>query len=109
MKVESLINMKKGWLVGNFNPSILRSEYVEVGLKRYRKGQKEKWHYHKISTEITVVIEGKVKMCEQVFTKDSIITLSPGEGTAFEALEDSITLVIKSPSSIDDKYFNKDA
>ena len=51
----------KGWLVGDFSPSLFKSKDIEVGLKYYNSGFKEKAHYHKISTEYTLVVKGKAK------------------------------------------------
>jgi len=99
-----LENMVKGWFVGNFEPSIYKTEAVEVGIKQYKAGDKEVWHFHKVATEITVIVQGAVRMCGQEFRTNDIVVIPPGEGTAFEALEDSITAVVKLPGAVNDKY-----
>ena len=58
----------------------------------------------KIATEITLVLEGQVKMFDQVWNEGDIISIEPNEATAFEALEDTITVVVKIPGALDDKY-----
>ena len=95
----------KGWLVGNFEPSLINSKDIEVGLKYYKKGDKESSHVHKIITEYTIVVSGKIKMNDEVYIEKDIVTILPNVPTNFESLEDSITLVIKSPSIPSDKYF----
>lgn len=97
-------DMIKGWFIGNFSPAILKMDACEIGLKRYKAGDYEHAHVHKIATEITFVVEGKVKMQDVVFEKGSIIVLEPGEGSDFHVLEDAITVVVKTPSIIGDKY-----
>ena len=104
MKTAKLNSMIKGWFVGNFEPSLYKTNNCEVAVKTYKKGDKERKHFHKIATEITVVIKGKVKMFEKIFSDGDIIVVEPGEATAFEALEDTINAVVKLPGANNDKY-----
>jgi mannose-6-phosphate isomerase-like protein (cupin superfamily) len=96
--------MKGGWFIGDFYPSLLNTDKFEVAVKRYKKGEWESSHAHKVATEYTVIVSGKVRMNNEIFMKDSIIVISPNEYTDFEALEDTDTLVIKTPSVKGDKY-----
>ena len=104
MIVKKLDDMTKGWFVGNFDPSLYKTNDCEVAVKKYSKGDYEKKHYHKIATEITVVVKGKVRMFDQVFNEGNMIVVEPGEATDFEALEDSINVVVKIPGVNNDKY-----
>ena len=104
MRVEKLDSMTNGWFVGNFTPSLYKTNDCEVAVKSYNKGDKEKKHYHKIATEITVIIKGKVKMFDSEFMAGDIIIVEPGDATSFEALEDSINVVVKLPGANNDKY-----
>jgi hypothetical protein len=106
MKLATLEQMTGGWFVGNFEPSILKTNDVEVAVKKYKSGEKEEWHVHKIATEITVLVTGRVRMNEQFFNAGDIITLEPGEGSDFEVLEDAVTVVVKLPGANDDKYLS---
>ena len=96
--------MFKGWFVGNFTPTVLSTEACEVALKEYKAGDKEEAHYHKVATEITLIVSGKVKMNEKVWSDGDIIRLEPNEITNFEALTDTLTVVVKTPGAQDDKY-----
>jgi hypothetical protein len=104
MEIFNLENMTKGWFVGDFEPTVLKTNDVEVSVKKYKKGDTEAEHFHKIATEITTVVYGKIKMCDKVFSSNDIIKLEPGEATAFEAIEDSLTVVVKYPGASNDKY-----
>lgn len=104
MYSEKLENMVKGWFVGNFNPSLCRTNDVEVAVKNYKKGESEQAHYHKIAKEITVIISGRVKMFEKEWKAGDIIVAEPGDVTSFTALEDSVNAVVKIPGANDDKY-----
>ncbi len=104
IKTAHINDMVKGWFVGDFSPSILKSKSFEAGVKEYKKGDKESNHMHKVGTEITVVVRGKVIMCDRVISEGEMILMRPGIATSFEALEDTITFVVKTPSAIGDKY-----
>ena len=99
--------MTKGWFVGDFEPTVLRTKNCEVGVKHYISGTKEIAHYHKEAEELTVVISGKVQMNNEVFEAGDIVKVFKNEIIEFEALEDSITVVYKSASLVGDKYLAK--
>jgi hypothetical protein len=104
MKVFSLNDMTKGWFVGNFTPTVFSTIQVEVAVKRYRAGEYEPAHHHKIATEITVIIEGEVRMNDVVYKAGTILVIDPNIPTDFLALTDVITTVVKYPGANDDKY-----
>jgi len=105
MKLIKLNDMKGGWFIGDFIPSIICTKEAEVAIKRYASGDLEVMHYHKLATEITVIVSGKVKMNGVEYSCGDIVVIEPGEATDFEALEDTITTVVKVPSVNDDKFY----
>ena len=106
MKSYKLEDMTRGWIVGNFDPSVYKTEECEVGFKVYKAGDREVAHHHKIATEITVVISGRIRMKDKEWSSGDIIVIDPGESTEFEALTDASNLVIKLPGATDDKYID---
>ena len=52
----------------------------------------------------TIILSGRVKMNGQFFSEGQIVHVKPSEATDFLALENTTTLVIKSPSVTKDKY-----
>lgn len=106
MNVYKLENMTKGWFVGNFSPSAHNADY-EIGLKRYIAGNTEQKHHHKLATEFTVVVLGKISMNGVLFTDGDIIQVDPFEDVKFECIEDAITIVFKTISVIGDKYITE--
>jgi len=107
MKVANLDDMVKGWFVGDFDPTLIKTQDVEVAVKRYSKGDCEEKHYHKIATEITVVVSGRIKMNNIEYIEGDIIIIQPNEATDFVALEDSVNTVVKLPGVKDDKYLGE--
>ena len=73
-------------------------------MKYYKAGESEGRHVHKIITEYTIILSGKVRMNESIYGEKSIIKIDPNVSTDFECLEDAITLVIKTPSIPSDKH-----
>jgi len=104
MNKFNLDQMIGGWFIGDFTPSLFKTSEFEVAIKEYNKNSCEKKHYHKIATEVTVIMSGKVKMNNNIYYKGDIIIIEPNESTDFEALADTITAVIKFPSVKNDKY-----
>jgi quercetin dioxygenase-like cupin family protein len=104
MKTAHLKDMINGWFVGNFNPTLLKTNEFEVAIKEYVKGEFENKHHHKIATEITVIACGRVRMNGVEYTKGDIVIIPPNQATDFEALEDTITTVVKYPGANNDKY-----
>lgn len=104
MKKYTLDLMTKGWFVGNFEPTLIKTESVEVAVKEYKKGEYESKHHHRIATEITVIVVGTVRMNGVEFKKGDIVIIEPGEATDFEVIEDCITTVVKYPGASNDKY-----
>ena len=104
MRVAKLKNMVKGWFIGNFTPTLCATNDVEVAVKQYRAGDAEQAHYHKIATEFTVILSGKVRMNGMEYTKGDIVIMEPGDITDFKALEDTVNVVVKIPGANDDKF-----
>jgi hypothetical protein len=99
-----LEDMVKGWFVGAFNPTVHATDACEVAIKHYKQGDAEGRHMHKIATEVTAVVSGEVRMCGRDWGAGDIISIAPGESTDFLALTDAITVVVKQPGALDDKY-----
>ncbi|MFO0922755.1 MAG: hypothetical protein U0905_09740 [Pirellulales bacterium] len=106
MEIWTLKEMRGGWIVGDFDPCVLRTSEFEVAVKEYEAGTIEPAHHHKIAEEITVIASGKARMCDTILTAGTVIRLAPGESTSFEAIEKTITVVVKRPSIPNDKYLD---
>ena len=94
----------KGWFVGNFSPTLIPSGAVEVAVKHYQAGEHESAHHHKVATELTAVISGRVRMSGEEVGAGEIVKIHPGQSTDFTALTDATTIVVKMPCVAGDKY-----
>jgi quercetin dioxygenase-like cupin family protein len=107
MKIHKLEDMYKGWFIGNFEPSVFKTELFEIGTTFHPKGSEWDIHYHKKGTEITWLIKGKIKIQDKILTSGDIFVINPWEIADPEFLEDSQVLVIKTPSDTKDKFIIK--
>ena len=103
-EVATLDTMIKGWFVGPFSPTVWSTDLFECAVKRYKAGERESSHVHRIATEMTIIAQGSVRMNGVVYGENAIIKIPPGEATDFEVLEDCITFVVKVPAVLGDKY-----
>ncbi|MBD8495220.1 cupin domain-containing protein [Pseudomonas syringae] len=104
MKKAQIKEMVRGWFVGGFEPAAFNTQACEVGVKHYKVGDEEAAHYHKIATEVTLVLTGSVSMRGHIWNAGDIVVLEPGDITAFKALTDATTVVVKVPGVLNDRY-----
>jgi len=97
-------DMVRGWFVGNFEPTVLATPDVEVGVKTYAAGAYEARHHHRIATEVTLIQQGEVEMNGVLYQSGDILVIRPGESTDFKAITDAVTVVVKVPGASNDKY-----
>jgi len=109
MEIEkhNLEDMFKGWFIGNFEPSLFKTSEVEVGVKKYKAGDFEGYHHHKIATEFTLILDGQVEMSGKIYKDGDIVKIPPGISTDFKALTDTTTVVVKIPGVVNDKYTDR--
>ncbi len=107
MEKSSLDKFIRGWVVGAFEPTLYKTADVEVAVQEFKKGDVEASHCHKIATEITIIVQGKARMKNLIVSKGDVIKIAPGEYTDFEAIEDTVTTVIKLPGALKDKYIEE--
>lgn len=104
MKKFRLENFVGGWFVGDFDPTIIKTQGAEVSVKHYKAGFTEAPHVHKIAEEVTVLISGQANIDGAVYGPGDILLIEQNEAINFVALTDMITCVVKVPSVKGDKY-----
>jgi len=106
MKIHKLQTMIGGWFIGDFLPSVHKANY-EIGLKKYEAGDSEPKHHHRLATEFTLVVSGKICMNGVLFYEGDIIQVDPFDDVKFECIEDATTVVFKTVSVVGDKYITE--
>lgn len=103
-KKLNLSDFLGGWLVGDFNPSLIKTDELEVGIKIIPAGTLGDGHYHKVATEYTIILEGHAIDNDIDYLKGDIITIKPNEKNFTKFVTETTILIIKSKSILNDKY-----
>lgn len=103
-----LKDFTRGWIIGQFSPTLLATKDFEFAVKVYKKNDYEPKHYHKQGQEFSVIIQGKFQMNNKTLEAGEIVVLQPGTPADFLCLEDGATAVIKVPSIPGDKFMVKE-
>jgi len=104
MKKFNINDFKGGWFIGDFEPTLLRTKDFEISVRHYKVGDEEEKHIHKVADEYTVIIVGTVEMNGIQYKPNDIILIEKGDVVKFSVLTDAITIAVKVPSIIGDKY-----
>lgn len=103
MKILKLDDMVGHWFVGMFEPSAYQANF-EVCYKKHSKGEYWQEHYHKVATEINLLIKGKMRINGIEVNSGEIFIIEPYYVSFPEFLEDCELVIVKTVSSPKDKY-----
>ena len=104
MKTYRLTDMRGGWFVGAFSPTAHYTKDCEVSLKTHPKGEKWDVHYHKIATEVNLLVSGEMTIRGTRLVANDVFVLEPGEIADPVFHEDCVIVCVKTPSVTGDKY-----
>jgi hypothetical protein len=104
MKKYKIQDFTKGWFIGNFEPTLLKSDQFEVGLLTRNKDLKETPHYHAIGTEYNLLVSGSMTIFGEPIKPGDIFIIEPNEVADPIFHEDCQILCVKTPSIPGDKY-----
>lgn len=95
---------ERGWFVGGFEKAVHKTTDVEAAFQTNYKGEISEPHYHKIATEINLITRGRVLINGEEYTAGQGVVFYPGDVAECKYLEDTDTMVIKTPGPLNDKY-----
>ena len=104
MKIIELSKMHRGWMIGDFQPSILKTDLFEVGYLLHKKGENWPKHYHSVATEYNLLVRGSMKVCGTKINPGQIFIIEPNEIADPIFYEDCEVICVKTPSLPRDKY-----
>ena len=102
MKLEDFY---KGWLVGNFEPSIIKTKDLDLGILYLKAGECGDGHFHKEHTEYNMVVSGSALIEDKTYNVGDFFIYKPKEKSYVQYPEDTILLVIKTPATKNDKHY----
>ncbi len=100
-------DFKLGWIIGDFDKSLIRTKDFEVGYKEHKKDEDWPKHTHLIATEYNVVIKGSCLIDDVEMNDGDIFIIYPKEIVKPVFLEDTIIMTVKIPSVPGDKYVSE--
>lgn len=104
MDVRDISDFTGGWFVGNFEPSLLRSEGFEVGWKIHHRHEGIKSHVHRVVTEYNLLAHGSMTVNGVLLEAGKLFVLYPGERVDAVIHTEQVHVVcVKVPSLPSDK------
>lgn len=104
MNISKIDDYLRGWFIGDFSPSVLKTTEFEVGLIRHTKGEMWPAHYHKESIEYNVLVTGKMVVKGKELNSGDVFVFDKGEIADPVFLEDCTVVCVKVPSIPSDKF-----
>jgi hypothetical protein len=98
-----LEDMIGGWFVGNFEPSAFVTDKFEICYKFHKLGEFWDEHYHRVATEINLLVRGKMLINNEEINAGEIFIIEPLHKVKPHFLTDCELVVIKTPSVQNDK------
>ncbi|CAB4129323.1 hypothetical protein UFOVP112_421 [uncultured Caudovirales phage] len=95
----------RGWFIGAFDRAVWKTDQFEVAYMFNPKGDISPKHLHKVAKELSLIVSGHVIANGEHFTAGEIFEVMPGEELYCEYLEDTVTVCVKTPSILNDKYY----
>jgi hypothetical protein len=93
----------RGWLIGNFEPSIVKTPDYEIGLLTHGKGEQWGFHYHQSSIEFNILLSGHFLLNNIPISAGTVFIINKNVIACPKFLEQCKILCIKIPSVPGDK------
>lgn len=94
----------RGWLIGDFIPSIEINKEAEIAYLQHEKMSKWDYHYHKESIEINILVKGKEEINGVIYKESDLFIIDKNIIACPVFLDNCDIICIKIPSVTKDKY-----
>jgi hypothetical protein len=103
LRITNLNQCVRGWFIGDFPNTILRTKDFEVAFMKWEKGPFNDMHFQRKATEYNLVTKGSLKLNGKVYKEGDFFVFEPYVVCEGEWLEYTEVVVVKTPSCPDDK------
>lgn len=103
MKVKNIDDCVRGWFIGNFDESILKTTDFEVAYMKWSKGPFPDMHFQRVATEYNLLTRGSCIVNGVTYREGDFFVFEPYVVNEGEWLEYSECVVVKTPSAPNDK------
>jgi hypothetical protein len=100
-----LSEFRRGWFIGDFEPSIFRTKQFEICVTSHKKNEASPAHYHTSSEEINLVLAGRLLVNGRELKSGDFFIYERLEVSSVEFLQNTKLLVVRVPSAPHDKVF----
>ena len=101
MKLYRIEDMKGGWFVGDFEPTIFKTKNFEISYKVHKKNEFWDIHYHDTALEINLLVRGEMTIQNKTLKAGDIFVLEPFEIADPIFVEECEVVCVKVPSKND--------
>jgi hypothetical protein len=95
---------RRGWFIGDYPEAVIPSKHVEICYVEEGPGPVPP-HYHRVCSEIVVIVSGHVQYQGKVYSDRDILILEPGEVNDMIMLDRCQIIGVKMPAGGDDKVY----
>ena len=93
----------RGWLIGNFEPAIVKTRDYEIGILTHAAGEQWGFHYHQHCKEINILLSGHFLLNNIPISTGTVFIINKNVIACPKFLETCKILCIKIPSVPGDK------
>lgn len=108
MKTFNINEMKNGWFIGNFEPSIHKTKQFEIAHHFHPKNECIEPHFHKQAWELNYVVDGYLSLMINKetywFSTGDFFMFEQNEYGKLHFFKNTNIMVIKVPSIPGDKF-----
>ena len=104
MNIYKITDFLRGWFIGDFEPTVYKTNDFEVGYLQHKKGERWPAHFHKESIEINYLVKGVMTIQGNLLNSGDLFVIEKGEVADPIFHEDCELVVVKVPSLPKDKY-----
>lgn len=104
MKTHKLSDFTRGWVIGDFTPSLLKTTQFEVGVMHHHQGEQWPHHIHLIATEYNIMVSGEMTIQGVLLKAGDVFVLEPGDVADPVFHQDCVIVCVKVPSVKGDKH-----
>lgn len=103
MEILDTKSLKGGWFIGNFDPTLYKTEACEVAYKYHFPGEDWPEHYHQHSDEINYLVSGQMEINGQKIEAPRVFIIKKGEAAKPRFITTVSLIVVRVPGIPNDK------
>ena len=103
MKIDHIKNYKRGWIIGDFEPALFKTDQFEVALMHHLPGEYIAPHFQLTAIEYNVMVSAKMRINGNIMVAGDIFVFDAYEVVDAEVLEEAYVMCVKTPSLPNDK------